>query len=290
MKIPFSFLPPGIVFPIAKRFIALGNTLTNFLPTLRSELSQAGIELSPREYASVSIVVGFLNGLLITLLIALLGFLLVNPSVILMGAGFGFIVGIGSFATVILYPIIIAKRRTRRIDAQLIPALRQLLIEMRAGVSLFRAMTSISSGYGEVSLEFKKIVKEINAGVPEWDALADASTRNPSLKFRRVLWQISNGLKVGSDIGNVIEGMINELTRERIDEIWKYGQELSPWTMLYMLGAVVVPSLGVTMVIVIMSFLNIVIPKMIFPAVLLGLLLFQLFFISFIRSRRPTVE
>ena len=71
--------------------------------------------------------------------------------------------------------------------------------------------------------------------------------------------------------------------------IHRYGQELSPWAMLYMMFAVVVPSLGVTMIIVISSFLGIEIPTIIFPAVLAFLIGFQLFFMSFISSRRPLV-
>jgi flagellar protein FlaJ len=151
-------------------------------------------------------------------------------------------------------------------------------------------MTSVSVGYGPVSIEFAKMVGQMNAGVAQTDVLNEASKRNPSFRFRRVLWQISNALKVGSDVGNAIEEMINELTKERITEIQRYGQELNPWVMIYMVLAVVLPSLGITMMIIIMSFMNVLIPITIFPAVFLFLLGFQLFFISFVKSRRPQVE
>ena len=48
---------------------------------------------------------------------------------------------------------------------------------------------------------------------PELDALAEASHENPSLQFRKVLWQISNALKVGSDVGEALEAIVEELTR-----------------------------------------------------------------------------
>jgi hypothetical protein len=44
------------------------------------------------------------------------------------------------------------------------------------------------------------------------------------------------------------------------------------------------------MIIIIMSFMNVLIPVTVFPAVFLFLLGFQLFFISFVKSRRPQVD
>jgi hypothetical protein len=59
--------------------------------------------------------------------------------------------------------------------------------------------------------------------------------------------------------------------------------------MLYMMAAVVVPSLGITMLIVISSFMSIQIPKFILPLALVFLIGFQLFFANFVSSRRPNV-
>ena len=140
-----------------------------------------------------------------------------------------------------------------------------------------------------MSNAFSKIVQKINSGVPELEALAEASTTNPSHQYRRLLWQISNALKVGSDLGRVLELQIDELTRERVDQIRRYGQELSPWTMIYMMAAVIVPSLGVTMLIVIVGFLDVTVPKIILAVVLAGLIGFQLFFLNFVNSRRPAI-
>ncbi|PIT85466.1 hypothetical protein COU36_03090, partial [Candidatus Micrarchaeota archaeon CG10_big_fil_rev_8_21_14_0_10_59_7] len=83
--------------------------------------------------------------------------------------------------------------------------------------------------------------------------------------------------------------LLAELTRERIDQIRKYGQELSPWTMIYMMAAVILPSLGVTVLIVIASFMSVGIPAVVLPVIVLMLVGFQLFFMNFVASRRPTV-
>ncbi|MEW6328622.1 MAG: type II secretion system F family protein [Candidatus Micrarchaeota archaeon] len=290
MKIPFSILPPKMLMNASKHFFGIGNFISPFFPFLRAELLQSGVELTPRQYASAAFVVALTNGVFITLTIMLIdkiGRLKIGLPIIV---GLGLLIAFASLITVLIYPGVIAKRRARQLENNLIPALRQLLIELRSGVPLFQAMTSLTSGYGEVSAEFRWMVKQMNAGISETDVLTEATKRNPSQRFRRVLWQISNALKVGSDVANAIDGMINDLTKERVAEIQRYGQELNPWTMIYMIGAVVVPSLGVTMLIVILSFLNIKIPKIILTLVLVGLVMFQLFFISFVRSRRPAVD
>jgi hypothetical protein len=96
---------------------------------------------------------------------------------------------------------------------------------------------------------------------------------------------------VGSDIAISLSDMIDELSKEKMDDIRRYGQELNPWTMMYMMLAVVIPSLGITIAAIILSFLNISMPKnLVLPGVIVFLILFQVFFINFVKSRRPVVE
>ncbi len=287
-SIPFSFLPPKVVLSLAKSTKNAGNFVAALFPSLEDDLLHARLSVTPREYAAVALIVAPINAVVIgVMLFALSGILKIN--LFLQIIALMVFIAVASFLTVIFYPKLIAMRRVRVLERDLIPATRQLIIEIKSGVPLFNSLASVSSDYGEVSKEFEKIVTRINNGVPELDALADASHENPSLQFRKVLWQISNALKVGSDVGAALEAVVEELTRERVNQIRKYGQELSPWTMLYMMAAVVIPSLGVTMMIVISSFMSIEIPKFVLPLALVFLLGFQLFFANFVSSRRPNV-
>ncbi len=289
ISIPFTILPPPLVMRLAKRMKGIGNFISALFPSLKTELLQIDVEVPAREYASAAAVVGTTNFIAMSLIMYLIG-LATATDLTFLSIASGLVVGVSSFITVLTYPKILSIRRTRALEDQLIPALRQLLIELRSGVPLFQAMSSVGDGYGEVSVEFRRMVREMNGGVSQNDALADAARRISSFRFRRVLWQVNNALKVGSDLGNALDSMLNELTQERIDDIRRYGQELNPWVMLYMIAAVVIPSLGITMLIIILSFLNIPIPKIVFPAILIVLLMFQVFFMSFVKSRRPAVE
>jgi len=288
LKIPFSFFPRRIVLGLAGTFKNAGGFLSAFFPALHEDLVQAQITESPRSYMAIALSVFITNALTVFVFMQAIA-MLAKINLLFISVLFTFVVGLASFFTIIFYPRILSGKRKKLVENQLIPAVRQILIELKSGVPLFNAMTSAANGYGEVSVEFRKIVNKINSGVPEIDALSEATRTNPSMQFRKVLWQIQNALKVGSDVGDSLESILDELMKEKIDDIHRYGQELSPWAMLYMMFAVVVPSLGVTMIIVISSFLGIEIPTIIFPAVLAFLIGFQLFFMSFISSRRPLV-
>ncbi len=288
LQIPFSIVPFKLLMPLAARLGSLAGFITAFFPSLKTSLLQARIELPAKDYTSIALAVSFTNTTLVFSFVFFLGILL-KTNLLIIALLASLFLGLASFSTILIYPLIISTKRTRQLESNLIPATRQLLIELRSGVTLFSGMTSISSDYGEVSREFRKIILKINSGVPELDALADATRENPSQQFKKLLWQISNSLKVGGDVADAIEAILHEFTREKVNEIRKYGQELSPWTMIYMMAAVVLPSLGITMIIVIGSFLSISIPNIVLPGILVFLLGFQLFFLNFVGSRRPTV-
>ncbi|MFH1442730.1 MAG: type II secretion system F family protein [Candidatus Micrarchaeota archaeon] len=291
MKVPFSLLPPPLVEKLAKVkvFERTGNVVSTFFPSLHQELLQTESTINPRTYATMGVVASFFNALFILVL----GFIVArmtneNTAIFIVVAPI--LIGLVSFFTIMTYPKIIAKKRARKLENELVPAMRQMLIQVKSGVPLYEAMTGVCDGYGEVSLEFRKMVRRINAGIPMQDVLEEKSRFTSSLQFRRILWQIDNALKVGTDVGKALEEIITDLVAEKIDDIRRYGQELSPWTMIYMLAAIVTPSLGITMMLVIISFLGVDVPKIIFAVVLVFITGFQLFFTDFVRSRRPAIE
>ena len=287
--LPFTLLPYPILSAFSKYFLGAGDSLMRSTPKLKLHLEQAKIDISTREYAALVAASIFFNQLFSFLMIFLVG-AVIKVSLIVPAILLSLIVAAFSFVYNINYPKITAMARVKYLDAQLIPALRQILIEIRSGVPLYNAMISVTSSHGEVSEEFAKITKEIGSGKPEADAFSAASERNYSFKFRRVLWQISNALKAGADVGDALAIMVDELSKDKLTEIKRYGQELNPWSMVYMLGAVAIPSMGVSFLIVLLSLTGALIPKIILPIILGILILFQMMFHSFIKGRRPILE
>ena len=284
---------PFVPFPTQKaakeatdHFSKFGDMVVKSFPSLKLSLYQAKIDLRPREYASLIVLTSIFYFAILTPLIFWIG--LISGKIdfflpLVVGGIFSTFV----FFYMIQYPNLVANRRMRILEADLLNSLQHMLVEIKSGVPLFNSMISISDDYGEISEEFKKIVKEINAGKSEIAALEEASRRNPSLHFRRTIWQLTNSIKAGSDIGDALEAIVHNMTQEQIIEIRKYGQELSPYTLIYMLIAVIMPTLGITFLIILSSFAGIEIPKLIFPAIILGLALFQYFFMGIIKTKRP---
>ncbi len=287
--LPFSFLPLSIGERISRKLLTPAKYVGRFLPKLSLELVQANFPYKMEEYVALGITSAVANALLIFTLFAVImqlsGRDLVVPALVGAVVIFG-----ATFFNIVNLPHVRAWRRMRYLEANLIPSLRQLQIELESGVPLFKAITTLEHGYGEVSSEFTNIVKAINIGRSESQALAEASKRNPSFRFRRALWQISNSLTTGSNVANDLNDTINELRKEQVYEIRAYGQELNPFIMMYMMASVVVPSLGIALAGILLTFINIRLPKYIYGLVLILIPVFQVTFINFVQSRRPLIE
>jgi flagellar protein FlaJ len=96
-------------------------------------------------------------------------------------------------------------------------------------------------------------------------------------------------LKTGSDISESLKAVVEQITREQIIEIQTYAKKLNPLAMFYMIIAVILPSLGITMLIVLSSFVSISLDLTILIAIAVMLGLLQLMFYAIIKSSRPAV-
>jgi len=69
-----------------------------------------------------------------------------------------------------------------------------------------------------------------------------------------------------------------------------YGQELNLWGLIYMMAVIVAPSMGVTLLVILSSFVgSTAINERLFWVILFGVVLFQMVLISIIRNKRPDV-
>jgi pilus assembly protein TadC len=113
--------------------------------------------------------------------------------------------------------------------------------------------------------------------------------KNPSLYFRRSIWQLSNGIKAGSDVAIVLRSIIDNISAQQKIEIRRYGSKLNPMTLVYMMAAVIIPSLGVTFLIILSTFSGLVVSETMFWMILVFLALFQFMFIGIMKSKRPNI-
>ncbi len=191
-----------------------------------------------------------------------------------------------------VYPRVHYNKKQRELEKNLLPALEDVLVQLSSGVPLFNILVNISiSDYGEISTEFKKAVRKINAGVPQIEVLEELGEKNSSPYFRRTLWQISNGMKSGSDISTVIKGSLRLLNEEQIVQIQNYGNKLNPLVMFYMLVTIILPALAITFLTIIASMvgLNKNITMVLYGGLFMFTVFIQVMFLGAIRSARPTL-
>ncbi len=191
-----------------------------------------------------------------------------------------------------LYPKIYFSRREKDIERNLVAALEDMIVQLSSGIPLYNIMVNISySSYGELGIEFKKAVKKINAGVPQVEVIEEMGEKNPSPLLRRALWQISNGMKAGSDISIVIRDSIKLLNQEQIVQIQNYGNKLNPLIMFYMLVTIILPALAITFLTIISSMINLGknLTMITYVSLFVFVILIQVMFLGAIRSARPTL-
>lgn len=178
----------------------------------------------------------------------------------------------------------------KEIDKDVLFAGRFLLIKLNSGSPLINAIMDASNSYGVANKYFKEIVRDIELGTPLEDALEKASRYSPSDKMRRILFQISNALKIGIDVTNFLEAILEEIAEDQLLEIKNYGRKLSGITLFYMLFAIVIPSLGITMFIAVISLINIAVDFWLFIVFLFFLAVIEFTFITIFRTIRPNVN
>jgi len=288
--IPFTFSKPEKLKKKAKIFLSLMRYKKN--SRLAENLKNSGVDLRREEYLSImlrSFIICFV--FLFAISTTILAFVNIK-NFYLMGVGFSLLFSLFVVFSQLAYPRIYVGRRQRDIEKNLISALEDVLVQINSGIPLFSVMTNISdANYGELSIEFEKAVKKINAGSPQEEVLDELGKKNPSIFFRRALWQISNGMRAGSDMTVVVKDNIKALNEEQLIQVQNYGNKLNPLIMFYMLISVIIPALSVTFLTIISSMVNLpsTMMMLLFVGLFVFVILIQIIFLGLIKSRRPSL-
>jgi flagellar protein FlaJ len=290
MRIPFVPFPVKVAVKMSRSFLPISNKLIKLYPGLETQLAQSNIEIKTKDYLSIAVFSSFFWFFLI--------FLITFPFLVKVSLTMGIfslaistIFGFAVYLNIIYYPKLVIARRVRDIEKNLVFALRHMLIQIKSGVPVFNAFESVAyANYGLLSVEFNKLSKEVISGTPLTDALENLIYRNPSNILRRVLWQILNSIKAGVDVGNSLSILLQNISNEQLVEIRKYGAQLSPLALMYMMFAIIIPTLGLSLIVILSLFSGFSFNQAFFYLFLIVLSVFQFSFIGIIKSRRPRVE
>lgn len=290
MKIPFSFYPERFMQRFSNAFLSMGKRMVAKRKDLQLYFNQANFAVKPERYVAMCLAATILNFVVFSLIFVIL--FKAGNSNPLFGVLIGLVLAFFMYMQQLSYPKLIIMKRIRNVDVNILPALRALMIQLNAGVTFFNALKNIAkSNYGIISEEFQKAINDMESGVPAVEALEKISRNNPSIFFRRAIWQIITGIQVGADISIVLKEIVHSLIQEQMTEIQAYGGRLSPLAMFYMVISIIFPALGITFIVILSTFIKSLGDnyKVILFVILGMVILLQVVFIGLIKSRRPAL-
>ncbi|MBU4245766.1 MAG: type II secretion system F family protein [Nanoarchaeota archaeon] len=274
----------------SKMFLKAGVALKPFFSHLKIYLMQVKSPHALEEHIAEALSSGTNMGMMAGAGLAVVGISSNNVQIIYIGIVMAPVLFLFSFYSSLYLPKVKGLKRAKEIERELPYALRHLLIEVKSGIPLYNGLVAISEKYGAASDEIRDIVEEINAGKSEIEAIEESIFKSPSYNFRRAFWQILNSLKTGTDIDASLSATVDDIIKQQLISIKKYGQELNPMTLMYMMVAIIIPSLGITFLIVLSMFAGGSIGSELLAAVIVGLAIFQAFFVNIIKDKRPNVK
>jgi archaeal flagellar protein FlaJ len=293
-KVPLLVVPLNLSKKLNKPLIGLSAKLTNVVPGIKYDLEKTDIDMDAKEYISHSLVTSlfmlFLLWVVVTPLFFRVRELPLNQSIIL-----GFAIGLAFFLLfffiLMRYPKIVAGKKAEQVDKNLIFALKDLLMQINSGVTLYNSVVNVAkSNYGIVSQEFEKVAKNVKTGMSMSRALEKMAVETDSDYLRRTLWQLLNTIKAGASLKGALKTLIDELAVAQHNKINDYARELNLWTLIYMLFAVAIPTIGSTMLVILSSFAGFGVTQGTFIVFITITFFVQIALIGFVKNRRPVVN
>ncbi len=263
-------------------------------PELKVKLKKARMNVSPEDYVKKGFITAVMSAVTVWLVVF---FALINKPG---GASFwkclGISLGFGILAYIFMFWIsmrsvdVKIRERAREIDREILFAGRFLIVKLSSGRPLINTLMDASRSYGVGAKFFREIMRDIELGSSVEKALDRAMEYSPSDKFKKVLFQINNALRIGIDVTKFLTATLEEISHEQIEEIKRYGKKLNSVILFYMLFGIVIPSLGVSLIAILGTFTGLEVNKTFFIVLLLFVIITQSAFMIAFRAIRPQVN
>ncbi len=256
--------------------------LSRRMPYLPHKLRTARLADTPEYYLKKTM----MTALMLTVGLIIVAFLFVqSPAVLLLVFAFPLL-----FAYFLHFADMKILQLSREVDSELVYAGRFLIIELESGVPLYDTFQNLAKNYEFVGRYFQEIVDKVNLGTSIEQAMNEQIEYLPSDGLRKLFWQILNSLRTGSEVSDSLSVAVEHVVRQQQIAVVEYGRKLNPLAMFYMMIAVILPSLGITMLIVMATFIGFTF-SLVFLLAAAGMLMFmQFMFLAMIRSQRPPVS
>lgn len=293
IRIPLILLSEHSMDWLGRRMKGLGRVLNSLKPGMKKDLEVLEIDLDSGSYCIGSLFSALIYGIIfaaLSLVILSFGEVFTTEMKIRIALAIGFAFLAIFFMLHIIYPSIIVKKVAVREDKDLLFALREIMLGVNSGVPLFDSLKNVSLGdYGYVSDDFALVVKQIESGMSEKEALKILVLRTQSEYLRRALWQMVNALESGASMSTALPGIVEALEKHTYRSIQAYSANLNFLMLIYMLIAAAIPSLGITFLVLLSAFsgMGVTVEKVV--GLILGAAIGQIVMIGYMASTRPEI-
>ncbi|MEM3364346.1 MAG: type II secretion system F family protein [Candidatus Micrarchaeia archaeon] len=258
IRIPL-FISTGLGEKAVQAVPALAEMLTDKFQALNTDLELLDADIKSGEYLIASAVNAILWGLLFAILVFALTIVFEKSTEHALIPTAAALVAVTAMFMIVFaaYPSILLKKEAEEIDSHLTYALNDLVMQVSAGTSLTEAMRRVAQGrYGKVSEQFREVMERMMSGESQEEALANVAEKNKSEFMRRVLWQLSTVLYTGASLDVAMKDLISAIRNYQDNRIKQYSQNLNFYILLYLMAAVVVPSLAMLLLTTVSVFLS----------------------------------
>jgi len=187
-------------------------------------------------------------------------------------------------------PRLNAVKAGREVETEIVSAVRFLILELKSERSLYHALVSTSENFTLIGIYLDEIVAKVKMGKTLEEALQEAVEMTPSEHLRNVYWQLLNSLQTGADITSSLRVLLQDVVEEQKIRIQEYGRELNAISLFYMMTAIIIPTVGFTIITALLTFAGISFGLGVLIVVWLLLAAIQYGFLMISSNRRPAVE
>jgi pilus assembly protein TadC len=263
---------------------ALFKKLAKSIPDLKVKLLQAGITDDAEKFVKKTV----FSSLYMTIGLLIIAFLLFSKTDLfkkmLIFFPFIFIV---LFMYFLKLPELKILKREKEINQEIVYAGRFMIIELESGVAIYNTFRHVVENYEIIGKYFVDIVEAVDLGTPIEEAITNVIETTPSRNFRKLLWQILNSIMTGADMTVSLKSVVDQIVKEQEIELKEYGRKLNPLAMFFMIIAVILPSIGITLMVIFASFIGIKLDATFFVILVSAMGFMQFFFFNVIKSARP---
>lgn len=292
MRIPLMLFTLEQGQSLGTRFKGLGIKVYSLYPPLKYDLVNADLDISPEKYCATALLSAVIWGLMFGFLGRLLATIreMPEPSGFLLSIGL-FFAGTAVFLIIhLIYPKIIAGKVAAGVDRELVFAARDLLIQISSGIPLYTAIANIADAdYGQVSAEFKVLVREVRSGKSIVDAIENMAVRTRSIYLKKTSWQLVTAIRSGANLETALKGIVKLLMDYQFSLNKSYSAELNFIILIYLLTAAVLPTVGVTVLVIFSVFGMLQINEVIMGAIVGVSFLVQASIIGYLYTKRPAI-